>query len=223
MSFFGKFGLGLLASEGWPKSRILAALRRRYGAVEDIGDDNGLSLYGVADGDISFAVALILSDVARDRVVEVGFLARFTGFAINATWLEALNRNLHISVAAFHADGDLYLIGGITAAGEFNDGSFALVLEAWKRDLLVILHAMSPGSSYLDAFPVARSEAARRFALNRAPKSQDGARDLFADFAAGAYRMTSLCPSCGGRGRIGIIARACEDCDGVGFQSRPRR
>lgn len=198
-------------------------LRRRYSAVEDLGDENGLSLYGVADGEIRFAVALIFADSTRERVMEVGFLARFTGFARNSAWLDALNRNLHISVATFHADGDLYLIGGVSAAGDYSDGSFTLVLEAWKRDLLVILHAMSPAASYLEALPAGRSETARRFARNSAPTKQNGDRDLFADFAAGAYRATSLCPSCAGRGKIGLIARHCEDCDGVGFQSGPRR
>jgi hypothetical protein len=219
----GKLGIRRFASEGWPKSKVLAAMRRRYSAVEDLGDEDGLSLYGVADGEIRFAVALIIAGAAYDRVMEVGFLARFTGFARNPAWLEALNRNLHISVATFHADGDLYLIGGVSADGDYSDGSFTLVLEAWKRDLLVVLHAMSPAASYLEAFPAGRSKAARRFARNSAPTTQDGDRDLFAAFAAGAHRATSLCPSCAGRGKVGLIARRCADCDGVGLLARPRR
>lgn len=215
--FFGSKEQRLAAAGLWPKARIISALKRRYRAVDDLGDDNGFSLYGVTDGEIRFAVALALAAGAGDRVTDVGFLARFTGFSLSDARLEALNRNLHISVASFHTDGDLYLIGGVAAAGEFNDGTFALVLEAWKRDLLVILHAMSLAPSYVEAFPAARLEAVRRFAVNRASDGESAARDLFASFAGGDHRRMSLCAACGGRGKTGLIARSCDACAGSGF------
>ncbi len=201
----------------WPKAKIVTALRRRYAEVDDLGDDSGFSLYGVKDGEIRFAVAFTLAAGAPDKVTEVGFLARFTGFNLNRSELDSVNRNLHLSVATFHSDGDLYLIGGVSAAGEFSEGTFTLILEAWKRDLMVILHAMSHTPSFTDAFPAARLDAVRRFAVNRAPAADSGAPDLFSAFASGAHRAMSLCASCGGRGKTGFIARACDECGGSGF------
>lgn len=201
----------------WPKPRLLAALKRRYGAVRELGEDSGFSLYGVNEGDINFAVALRLAEGAPEKVSDVGFLARFSGFNLNRSELEGINRNLHISVASFHTDGDLYLIGGVSASGEFNEGAFRLVLEAWKRDLLVVLGAMNLGSSFADAAAAARLEAARRFAVNRPPKD-GGAAALFASLAGG--RSLAACAVCDGRGKTGLLARACEACGGSGFVAR---
>ncbi len=189
-------------------------LRSRYRQLDDLGEEDGLSLFGVNEGEVRFVVALILVEGAKDKVAEVGFLARFSGFALSNAQLDSLNRNLHISVATFHNDGDLYVIGGVSAAGEFSDGSFSLILEAWKRDLLVTLHGIS-SASFVDAFPAARSAAALQFATNKVGPSPAA---LFQSFA-GPDRHR-LCPSCGGRGRTGFIARTCSPCDGSGFQRR---
>lgn len=213
--FSGKRG-GRGAGSFWPRNRVLTALRNRYRAIDDLGEEDGLSLYGVSDGDIRFVVALILIDGAKDKVAEVGFLARFSGFALNNAQLESLNRNLHISVATFHSDGDLYVIGGVAAAGDFSDGSFLLILEAWKRDLLVILHGIS-SASFLDASPAMRSEAAVRFALNAAGPSPEA---LFRSYAGASRRR--VCPACAGRGRTGFVAMNCSPCSGSGFISANR-
>jgi hypothetical protein len=205
----------------WPKSALLAALRRRYSAVDELGEEGGFSLYGVTDGELRFGVIFALVEDAPDSVFEVGFFARFTGYQLSEALLERINRNLHLSVAAVHNDGDLYLIGGVAATGEFNDSAFALVLEAWKRDLLIVLQALSSSASFAEAFPAARLESIRRFAANPAPQS--GGADLFAAFAAGEHRALSLCPDCRGRGKIGFIARTCSDCDGSGFVKRRGR
>ncbi|MDZ7627925.1 MAG: hypothetical protein U5J99_05880 [Parvularculaceae bacterium] len=202
-----------LAKVFWPRAKIVSALQSRYTALDDLGEEDGLRLYGVTDGEIRFVVALILLDGAADRVVEVGFLARFSGFTLSNAQLETVNRNLHISVATFHNDGDLYIIGGVAAAGEYSDGAFALILEAWKRDLLVVLHGIT-SASFVDAMPASRSETARRYALNEAARDPTKMLSAF----AGAQRL-SLCPACGGRGFTGLIARACDPCAGTGLAS----
>lgn len=217
--FSGRNARARFAGARWPKARVIAALRRRYTLIEDLGDEGGYALFGVTDGEVRFAVALAQVEGAPDKVAEVGFLARFTGFSLDASRLEALNRNLHISVASFHSDGDLYLIGGVAAAGEFKEDTFTLILEAWKRDLLVILHAMSLIPSYVEAFPAAKLGAVRRFAVNRA-SGDKAATDLLHAFADARL---SVCLACNGRGRTGVIARRCEACDGSGFDRRPRR
>lgn len=205
------FDGGRTARSYWPRKRVVEALRSRYPAIDDLGEENGLSLYGVSEGEIRFVVALILIEGAKDKVAEIGFLARFSGFALSNSQLESLNRNLHISVATFHNDGDLYVIGGVAASGAFSEGSFSLILEAWKRDLLVILHGIS-SASFLEVFPAAQSEVALRFATNSAGSRPEAVLRTF----VGA-RHQRPCDACGGRGRTGFVARTCHPCSGSGF------
>lgn len=205
----------------WPKARIVAALKKRYSKVEEIGEESGFLIYAVTDGDIPFAVVMALVAGAADSVTDVGFLARFSGFNLSQTQLDGVNRNLHISIASYHSDGDLYLIGGVSAAGEFSEGTFLLILEAWKRDLLVILQATSLSQSLADAHPAARLEAVRRIETVRAG-AREGGLDLFAAFAGGEGRSLALCSECGGRGRTGFFAKTCAACVGSGFVAAPR-
>jgi hypothetical protein len=216
LAFFNK-NEGISLPDGvWPKAKIVAALKRRYSSVDDLGEESGYDVYGVTDGEIRFAVVMALVAGAPDKVSEVGFLARFSGFNLSQPQLESVNRNLHISIAAFNTDGDLYLIGGVSAEGAFNEGTFTLILEAWKRDLLVILQSMSLSHMLADAVPMARLDAVRRFAVNAAP-ADAGAGDLFTAFAGGAHRALSVCINCAGRGKTGFLARQCGECSGSGF------
>lgn len=202
----------------WPRKKVVAALKKRYAAVDDLGEESGYAVFGVTDGEIRFAVVMAYSDGAKDKVSEVGFLARFSGFNLSQSQLDGVNRNLHISVATFHTDGDLYLIGGVTASGSFDEGTFTLILEAWKRDLLVIIQSMSLSHSLADAFPSARLQTALKFAVNRAGEGAAApGDDLFARFASASDRRMETCASCGGRGKTGFIARSCSSCDGTGF------
>lgn len=212
-----------LAGGLWPRAKILSALKKRYKAIDDLGEESGFAVYGVTDGDVRFAVVMAMVEGAKDKVSEVGFLARFSGFNLSAAQLDGVNRNLHISVASFHTDGDLYLIGGVAAAGAFKEGTFLLILEAWRRDLLVILQSMSLSHTLAGAHPAARLGAAMKFATNRASESENAAADLFAAYAGGARRALASCGACGGRGKTGFIARPCEACEGSGFVAARRR
>ncbi len=216
MKFLSAIGDGRLAHSYWPRGKILSVLKNRYHAFDDLGVEDGFHLYGVTDGEVRFVVALILIEGSADKVAEIGFLARFSGFTFSNAQLDGVNRNLHISVATFHSDGDLYVLGGVAAAGDFSEGAFGLILEAWKRDLLVVLHGIS-SSSFVETSPAGRSEAARRFATNRADGDPAA---LFQSLSASGRR--ALCPDCGGRGRIGFMARACTPCGGSGFIARSR-
>ena len=198
----------------WPKSKLLAALRRRYGAIDDLGEEGGFSLYGVTDGEIRFGVILAYAEGAPEKISEIGFLARFHGFELSAATIDRVNRNLHVSVVSIHSDGDLYLIGGVAASGDFSEGTFLLILEAWKRDLLITIQAISGTTHLADAMPASRLAALNRFALNKVPG--EGELDLFSAFAGGP-RALSLCVDCNGRGKTGFIARTCPPCGGSGF------
>ena len=216
-AFFRNSESRMLADGLWPRPKILSALKKRYAAIDDLGEESGFAIYGVTDGDVRFAVVMALVEGQKDKISEVGFLARFSGFNLSQAQLDGVNRNLHISVASFHTDGDLYLIGGVAAAGSFNEGTFMLILEAWRRDLLVILQSMSLSHTLAGAHPAAKLEAAMNFATNRAPETAEAAGDLFAAYAGGARRSLVSCGACGGRGKTGFLARGCEECDGTGF------
>lgn len=222
-AFFQKSGSAKLADSLWPKPKIVSALKKRYSAVDDLGEESGFAIYGVTDGDIRFAVVMALVDGAKDKVSTVGFLARFSGFNLTQSQLDSVNRNLHISIASFHTDGDLYLIGGVEAAGAFSEGTFMLILEAWRRDLLVILQSMGLSHTLAGEHPAARLETVLKFATNRAPESVEEGAALFASYAGGAHRTMATCGACGGRGKAGFFARHCEECGGSGFVAAKRR
>jgi len=220
---FGRGGDGddtraQLSDGVWPRAEITAVLSRRYGQIEHIRDENGFALYGVSDHDVRFVVALVTAAGAEDQISEVGFIARFSGFEIGINQLEALNRNLHLSLAAIDTDGDIFLIGGVKAQGTFNEGSFSMVLESWRRDLALVIQGVTGGSSFLDAFPAARLEAVQAFATNTAPTiasaeaPEDGkqmwAGDMLSKFMGTERASFAPCEECGGRGKLHkVIAR----------------
>ncbi|MEO0398556.1 MAG: hypothetical protein AAF224_03935 [Pseudomonadota bacterium] len=158
----------------WPKAKILKVLEDRYGDLEMLGEEAGYSLYGAVENDIRFAIVLVHASTLGTKtkdIAEVGFVARFTSFPLTETAEEGINRNLHISVVARDAGGDLFLIGGVLASGEFNDGAFALVLDAWRRDLIVTLQGVT-GGSLADSHPATQFSAVRTFAQNHAPNDE---------------------------------------------------
>ena len=199
----------------WPQTRVVEALKRRYDSVESIGEDDGFVLYAVGDRGINFVVALITA--MKSEVVEIGFLARFVGFPVERAGVERLNRALHLSVAGIEENGELYLLAGIEVAGPFEEGTFLLILEAWGRDLMLVLNTLGGGASLAAAFPIARSETARRYAENRAPETEGGVMPDLLKAYLGDRASMSVCGECGGRGRRGLIARSCEACGGSGL------
>jgi hypothetical protein len=220
MALYFKSGESALAATGlWPKAKLLSVMRRRYSAVDELGEEHGFDLYGVTDGEVRFGVILVEAEGAPDKVSEIGFLARFPGYSLDQRALAGVNRNLHLSVASVHSDGDLYLIGGVAAAGDFSEATFTLILEAWKRDLVVLIHALTSRKSFAESVLSERLAPLARFASNRL--AEDGG-EFLASFAGGGRRKM-LCGVCGGRGKVGFIARPCESCDASGFVATPQR
>lgn len=214
-AFFSKFGGAQAASMSgsWPQGRVVEVMKRRFDVVEAVGEDDGFVIYAVTDKGINFVIALVTA--GEGAVVEIGFLARFVGFPVDHAAVEHINRNLHLSVAGLEDNGDLYLLAGIEAAGAFDEGTFLLILDAWRRDLMLVLHALSGGVSLASAFPAARSAIAWRHAANSPPAS-GAPGDLLKAFLGGD-RAATMCGDCGGRGKRGLIARRCTACEGTGF------
>lgn len=215
---FKKFSGG--GDQSWPLAKIVAALKAKYGEADELGEDGPLKVFGVQDNGVNFVVAVMQSAPESGNVVELGFLARFIGFPVDAPRVESLNRNLHISVASMEG-ADLFLMAGVQVTGAFDQGQFTLFLEAWRRDLMVTLHGISGDEqSFAEAFPAAKMAAARRFATNKAPESEGVAPiEILSRFLGGEDASKQFCDSCGGRGKRGLIARTCQDCDGSGFVS----
>lgn len=206
----------------WPLSKILAALKGQYEAVETLGDDGPIKVFGVQDHGVNFVVAVVEDAPDSGEVVELGFLARFVGFPVTVETVERINRNLHIAMASLEGS-DLFLMAGLQVSGPYDQGQFALVMEAWRRDLAMTLHGISGDeSSMLKAFPAAKLAAARQFATNAAPEESGGrAADMLTSFL-GARAAKEICDDCNGRGKRGLIARLCEVCDGSGFVAARR-
>ena len=215
---FNLFSGGAHEQTSWPAADVLAALKKRFGGVDKLGEDGPLKVYGVEDNGVNFVVALMQTAPGSDQVAELGFLARFVGFPVTAQTVENINRNLHISVASIE-NNDLFLMAGLQVMGAFDETQFNLIIEAWRRDLALCVHGVSGESaSMADIFPAAKLEAAREYAVNRAPS--EGGRsniDILSTFLGAQKANRVLCDNCGGRGRRGFIARTCEACDGDGF------
>ena len=204
----------------WPLDKVVTALENQYGRLDRLGEDGPLAVFGVQENGVNFVVALMQTAPGSGLVGELGFLARFVGFDVDSHLVESINRNLHISVASIEANGDLFLMAGLQPTGAFDAGQFTLIIEAWRRDLMITMHGLSTGqASMAAAFPAAKMEAARNFAMNVAPAPADGKPiDMLSSFLGSKPKdQRELCSDCAGRGKRGFIARMCDACDGSGF------
>ncbi len=216
---FKKFSGG--GSQSWPLSKIVKALEAKYEEAAELGEDGALKVFGVEDNGVNFVVAVMQTGPDSGKVVEIGFLARFIGFPVDAPRVESLNRNLHVSVASMEG-ADLFLMAGVQISGSFDQREFHMILDGWRRDLMVTLHGISgEEQSFASAFPAAKMEAVREFASNTAPEAGSAAPiDVLSQFLGDKDAMKRFCDSCGGRGKRGLIARSCPECDGSGFTGR---
>lgn len=215
------------AEASWPVASIIETLQSHYPGASLLGEDGPLKVYGVDDNGVRFVVALMQSSPNSGDVIEVGFLARFVGFNLSLPKIEALNRNLHVSVASMEG-ADLFLMAGLRVTGPYDAGMFSSeLLNPWRRDLMMTLHSLSDDSASLaEAFPAAKLAAARDFAVNAAPVEAEGegkVMDLLSSFLGGQAETREVCEECNGRGKRGLIARMCMDCDGTGFVASLRR
>lgn len=207
-------------SEGafWPSAKIVDYLKSQYENCQLLNDDGELQVYGVTDRGINFVVVLVNDAPGSGRVIEFGFVAKFSDVDITQDRLEALNANLHISIAR-REGADLFLLSALQVSGQYNDQFFAHVLEGWRRDLSVLLFALSGGDVALaDIYPAMGVKKAVDFATNALTPTESGTptQSMLSTFLGGKVSM-STCRECSGRGKRGLVARICEACGGEGF------
>lgn len=212
---FGK-AASSLAGALWPRDRIEAFILKRYPAVAGPHLRDDYVLYGVQDGDLAFVIVLHHSADYADGIDQLIFYTRFEGYPIDEGLAESMNRNLHMSAVQLR-DGALDMFAGVEPKGPFSEPALVAAFDAWKRDLMIVVTMISGKTSIAAAYGLADDARARDLASNVASAGVDGAKsDPFSTFM-GAGR--SLCGGCGGRGKVGFLARACPECGGAGLRA----
>lgn len=210
----------LAVVSGWPVDRVIAALRERYADLSDLGEEGAFRIYGVDDRGVRFAIVLVAAPEDAERVAEAGFIARFTGYALSDSALAAINRNLHLSLITYDPSGDIFLIGGVQADGDFRSDAFSGVLDSWRRDLLIALQGLE-GGSIVDHFSAGALSLVRAFSNNVARQADGAAGEgeaLLSRFMGVRAARPTVCRACGGRGKTGLMARRCTQCEGHGVR-----
>jgi len=131
----------------WPSEAILTVMQRHYDRVEHMADENNGRFYEVQLNGLTFLAIMIHAEGEPEKIVQFGFLSYFAGFEVTPSGVEALNRNLHISVAELDEQNHLILFSMIQARGTFLENRFLMVMEAWHRDIVLTLKMILPGAS----------------------------------------------------------------------------
>ena len=155
------------AAEGyWLDQSMLAIMERTYDRVTPVGGENNGRFFEVELNGITFLAILVHAEGAPEKIVQFGFLSYFTGFDLSVTGVEALNRNLHISVAEIDEHNNLILFSMMEIRGVFDANRFGLVLEAWHRDLVMTIKMILPGASVSNELSPRLADLMRRRAAN---------------------------------------------------------
>ncbi|MEM6413438.1 MAG: hypothetical protein AAF720_02140 [Pseudomonadota bacterium] len=197
------------ATFSWPKKAVISALKERYGTIEELSEETGYSVLGIVENDIRFAVILVKRQVLNkksDEIIEVGFVARFEGFSMSEADISAVNGNLHISVMAQDAGGDLFLVGGVLATNEFNNGAFQLVLEAWRRDLAIAIQGVTQ-DSFFGSHPALLNDVALNFAINRRQRGDNVAPEEMLSRFLGGHRSAVMSADDSANEKKGLFRR----------------
>ncbi|NOX94320.1 MAG: hypothetical protein GXP04_04270 [Alphaproteobacteria bacterium] len=212
--------------EFWPLSKVVGDLKRKYGKADELGEDGPLKVYGVEDNGVNFVVAVMQTAPGSGKIIELGLLARFIGFPVDARMVGNINQKLTISVASMEG-ADLFLMAGLQVTGAYDQSQFYMILETWRRDLMVTIQGINGDSaSMTHGLPIGKLEAAYSFATNIAVDKgeKSGPKiDMLSQFFGGEGASKEFCDLCHGRGKRGFLSRTCDDCDGSGFVETRRR
>ena len=143
---------------------MLAVLERQYDRVTHVGDEENRQYYEIEHHGLRFHTVLVHVEDNPDKITDFAFICYFVGFDVTDSGIEALNRNLHLSVAELDDRDGLLLFASLRVKGAYDENLFSLVLEAWQRDLVMTIKMLVPGASISAALP----EQARMMMRRRA-------------------------------------------------------
>ena len=149
----------------WPRTDVVAVLERTYESVFQEDLDDGAWFYRVENNGVRFMVILFHAEGRQESIVQFAFLSYFSGFDLTESGVQALNRNLHISIAELDEKSNLVLVCLMDTQGVFDANRFSLVLEAWRRDMVMTIKMLVPGASLMGSFPAATLERLAPFAV----------------------------------------------------------
>ncbi len=158
----------------WPLSSMLRVLERNYDQVEmiDVPDnDRDFQYYRVAIKGLQFLVLMGHAPDNHEQVLEFAFVGYFSGFGMTKSGEEALNRNLHISVAEVDEEQNLTLLTVLEARGSFNEDRFTQILDAWYRDIVMTLKMMSRDANFAETLSTQALTLLHDKLVNQGPKS----------------------------------------------------
>jgi hypothetical protein len=204
----------------WPRDRIEAYIMKRFREVRGPHLRDEYVLYGVQDGAVAFVVILHHPVHHDNGVDQLLFYTRFEDYAVDDAGASAMNRNLHISVVQLR-DGALDMFAGLEPHGPYNEAALQSAFDSWKRDLTMVVSMLTGRTSFPAALGLDKDARIRELAVN-ARRTGDDAPDLFASLVGRDVRRAA-CGACGGRGKVGLIARSCDDCAGTGLVAERRR
>lgn len=202
------------AAASWPRERIETAIRKRFGDVQGPHPRDDFVLYGVLEGDVAFVIVLHHAAGRSNDIDQIIFYTRFEGFGTDGAKAAAMNRNLHLAAVQIR-DQALDMFAGVEPSGDFSEAELNRFFDAWKRDVSIVIGMMTGGISYASAFGLDSDPRIAELATNRA-QDERSAEGLFASLI-GARPKPAVCGDCGGRGKVGFIARHCDRCDGKGL------
>ena len=215
----------------WPLAKVVSALESRFSELRELGDEGPIKLYGISENGLNFVVAMVQSAPGSEKVIELGFIARFVGFSVTPAKLANLNKSLHISAAQMEGV-DLFIFSMIGVSDTFDERQLMMFVEAWRRDLTMALHTLSEDeAAFSAAMPIARMDSVMHFAVNGVPPGPEGSQEpeisgpeaasaMLSQFLGADRASQMLCDDCDGRGKRGFINRICKTCDGDGFLVR---
>lgn len=158
------------ATAFWPHNAIINVMKQVYDRVIHIEDDQNQRFYEVELKGLKFLAILVHEANAPEKIRNFGFMGYFAGFDISETGVEALNRNLHISVAEIDDQQNLILFSFFDANGTFDENRFSLILEAWHRDVVMTLKMITPTTNFQEALPARSLDIAKVYGVNSFPE-----------------------------------------------------
>lgn len=193
----------------WPAVGIVSVIKKQFhSAVDYLGEVDDFSVYGVHDNGLNFVVALYHLPRKKALVTEIALLASFVDYHFPKAIIDKINPKLHLGAAVIEGE-DLYLAAKIEPKGRFRSGSFSVMMDTWRHDLMVTLKVVNECHANRAGKPITSARATPL--VVETPGGLPGV--LRASLA-------KACVPCRGSGRTRLLKRECGACGGGGIAAR---